>query len=164
MKLGLISLVAMAIAIAAPAKAVTYHVVFNGPIYDADLLVKTNAANLATSISGTQTGLQGGVVTSLVSETLSPKYGFFWDNLLTGTPNYLTLGGLMWNNSDGSIANLFLQGTDYHLYGGSGSSYYFDDIGKISVSAVPLPSALPLLAAGLLGLGGIALRRRKSAA
>lgn len=44
------------------------------------------------------------------------------------------------------------------------STPYGPALDNVSVSAVPLPAALPLLASGLLGLGLISRRRRRSAA
>ena len=164
MKFGFTALATIAILWAVPAHATTYNVKFDGSTYVANLFVMTDASNLATSISGTQTGPQGGTVTGLVSESQSGNFGFYWDNLLSPTSTYLTSGGLLWTNSDSSIANLFYENGQFQLIGGNGSGgYYTFDSGTLTVSAVPLPGALPLFAAGLIGIAGLATGRRKRA-
>ena len=163
MKFGFTVLATISIMLAVPAHATTYNVKFDGSFYDANLLVVTDASNLATNISGTQTGLQGGTVTGLLPASQSGNFGFYWDNLLSPTSTYLTSGGLLWTNSDTSIANLFYENGQFQLIGGNGSGgYYTFDSGTLTVSAVPLPGALPLFAAGLIGLAGLATGRRKS--
>ena len=163
MKIGFTALATLSILLAVPAQAATYNVKFDGSTYDANLVVVTNASNLATSISGTQTGPQGGTVTGLLPESQSGNFGFYWDNLLSPTSTFLTTGGLLWTNSDFTIANLFYQDGQFQLIGGNGSGgYYTFDSGTLTVSAVPLPGALPLFAAGLIGLAGLATGRRKA--
>lgn len=59
-------------------------------------------------------------------------------------------------------------GTDSHTCGGSGSTYNctnvaFDDVTLRAASEVPIPAALPLLAAGLGAMGFMGWRRRRKA-
>jgi hypothetical protein len=52
----------------------------------------------------------------------------------------------------------------YLLFNDAGSDRDFDDMAvKVSISAVPLPAALPLFATLLAGLGGLAWRRKTGA-
>ena len=44
------------------------------------------------------------------------------------------------------------------------NSYWGPAVGNVSVSAVPLPAALPMFGAALVGLGGLARRRAKKSA
>lgn len=82
--------------------------------------------------------------------------------------NVLALGGFDLFD-DGGFINSFLFGSDFSALGLSGDVFGFrfhDEefyIETMTVSAVPLPAALPLFGAALLGMGYLGRRRKNRA-
>ena len=152
-----------AVLAAGAAHAATYELHFTGTDISGDLLAQTNASDVITSITGSF------VDTALSASpyTLAGTSGYASaDNLLVGTPSYVTFSGISFSTSAGD-------GNDFNLFDNGGGNYFLlaqsNDSGggtydgmpqvALSVTAVPEPANMALMVAGLLGLAVVSRRR-----
>lgn len=134
-----------------PAKALTYHITFDSSVFDLSANAVINGTNDVLSITGFVTGPNGGAITGL--NPGDPSWSI--DNKLfpASTP-VVTNGGILFDAA-GWTYNLYSVGTSlYYLSTFNPDNTWFNPgiEGKVSVNQVPLPPALLLFGAGLLGL------------
>jgi hypothetical protein len=98
--------------------------------------------------------------TDLIGDTSMPisSNGLVFSVATPSTPN-LQLGANIWWNG-GESYTLFLAGNSLTQ---GGPIVYQGINGSVAISAVPLPGALPLFGAALIGLGAYGRRRAKKA-
>jgi hypothetical protein len=153
----------LALTAAGSAHAGTYELHFTGTDISGDLVALTNASDVITSLSGSFTD----TALSPAAYTLTGISGYAAaDNHLVATPSFVTYSGLSFSTSAGA-------GNDFNLFDNGGGNYFLlaqsNDPGgaayagmpqlSFSVTAVPEPSNLALLLAGLLGFIGVTRRR-----
>lgn len=134
----------------------TPNVAFNGFGNDASLSRTTAFDFLGGSFTGawndglsvTLTGLLDGLQKFTTTFTVN-----------TAGP---ILEALNWSNID-TVTFHSEGGTDNPALSGSGEHFVMDDLKVSDVSAVPLPAALPMFGVALLGLGAVAVQRRRAA-
>lgn len=85
--------------------------------------------------------------------------------MFTADGTHVDWYGLLWENLDGSVANLYLENGAYILsianpHTGNYAYWANGDVGTQDVASVSLPGSVLLLATGLLGLGAIGRKRQ----
>lgn len=154
-------------ALVTPANAVTYNFNFDGAAFDVFGQVTTDGFDVATNISGTITGPQGGgSFNTLIPTGTAPWTGTWsWDNIFANLVTPVTNGGILWQNADNSIANLYSVGSLIYLSVANPDLGFYNpgDLGTLTFEAspVPVPAALPLLASAVGGIGIMGWRRRR---
>jgi len=130
--------------------------IFLGAVQGSDIL----------AITGVVSGPGGGPITGLLLNPNQPNpnvaYGFLYDNVRFGPPQYLDTNGVLFT-TPGIVWNLWGNGpTDYELYayGVTDSHGTLTD----SPAPTPLPSTWTMLLIGLVGLGFVAHRQSRSRA
>ena len=157
---------AMSLALTAgSAHAAVYDLQFTGTDVSGDVFAQTTGNNVTAiwgSVTDSEVGAGTFAVTGLNSYAAS-------DNTLTAGSPYVTLGGLSFSTAGGGNYNLSNLGG----YDGLNGFYFLSsvlnpgggvsDVGMTSISmevtAVPEPSNLALIVAGMLGLFGVTRRR-----
>lgn len=155
---------ALALTAASSARAETFELKFTGTGVWGDIFATTSSSNVVTSIHGqvadSELGAGSFFVTGLSSYASS-------DNTLGSAAPYVTLGGLSFTTAGGGDFNL----ADLSSYDGRGAMLLSSVLNpgggvgapmtaiSFSVTAVPEPGNLMLMAAGVLGLFGLARRR-----
>lgn len=161
---GIAAAALAAIVFTTPTQAATYSIVFDGAAFDMSALISTDALNNVTGISGSVTGPQGaGSINNLVP-VVSPFQGtWIYDNLFTALAPHVTNGGVLFQTLGGVVFNLYSTTTSFFLSVGNPQGIYYNpgDLGTLQVSEIPLPAALPLLAAALGGLGLLGRSRKR---
>jgi hypothetical protein len=154
----------LALAAASSANATSYELHFTGTDITGSLVATTNAGNVITSIAGSFTDLD----LSPSAYTLTGTSGYAAaDNHLVDTPSFVTYSGISFATTAGA-------GHDFNIFDNGGGNYYLlaqstDPIGfayagmpqlSFAVTAVPEPASVVLMLAGMVGLAGLAQRRR----
>jgi hypothetical protein len=155
---------ALALTAANSVRAETFELKFTGTDVWGDIFATMSSANVVTSIRGqvsdSDLGAGSFFITGLSSYASS-------DNTLVATSPYVTLGGLSFTTAGGGDFNL----ADLSSYDGRGAMLLSSVLNpgggvgapmtpiSFSVTAVPEPGNLMLMAAGALGLFGLARRR-----
>jgi len=157
--------VALALSVTSNAHAETLELKFIGTDVWGDIFATTSSTHLVTAISGqvgdTEVGPGPFTVTGLSSYAAS-------DNKLAGSDPFVSLGGLSFTTAGGgdyNFANLASYNNGGYVLlssvldpGGGVSSVGMTSL-TFSVTSIPEPSNLALMAAGLLGLLGVTRRR-----
>jgi hypothetical protein len=153
----------LALTAAGSAHAGTYELHFTGTDISGNFVALTNASDVITSITGSFTD----TALSPSAYTISGTSGYAAaDNHLVATPSFVTYSGLSISTSAGA-------GNDFNIFDNGGGNYYLlaqsTDPGgaayggmpqlSFSVTAVPEPSSLALMLAGVLGFIGVTRRR-----
>jgi hypothetical protein len=122
------------------------------------------SGGLATNGSITVVGTSADGTYSLIPTSTPGSGAFTYDNqVTTGTPN-LTNGGLLFGNPGSQEFNIWYSGPDYGLWGYSGiyptgPGFSPQSYGSFTLTAVPIPPAVLLLASGLISFFGFARRK-----
>ncbi|MEO8440995.1 MAG: PEP-CTERM sorting domain-containing protein [Betaproteobacteria bacterium] len=140
----------------------------SGILTTADTLNAVNGYDIL-GITGSVTGVGGGVITSLVSNPGQPfptiNYGFQYDNVIYPTAaQTLDISGVLFTTVGGAIWNLWGNTpTDYQLYSYSPVAV---DVrgGSMTLTAVPEPGTYAMMLAGLGLMGFVASRRKQKTA
>ena len=151
-----------AIVFTTPAQAATYNIFFDGTAFDVNALINTDAFNNVTGISGNVIGPLGAGPIDILVPLGNPSW--IYDNLFTALTPPVTNGGILFQTLSGVMFNLYSTATSYFLSVGPpppDTFYNPGDEGTLTVSQVPLPAALPLLAAALSGLGFLGRSRHR---
>lgn len=164
---GIVAIALSAIATIAPARASTYNLTFHGDVFDVDATLSTDALDNVLTISGTVAGPNGysTTIANLVPTTTSLYHDLWlWNNLFDDSEPHVDWYGLLWQNTDGSIANYYLANGNFILSmanpnTGNYSYWANGDVGLQSVAAVPVPAAIWFLGSSLLGLAFLGRRR-----
>ena len=156
-------LAALALAAAGAAHAETFEFKFTGDGVTGDIFANAAAAGSPiTSIYGSLTDANVGAGTFVVTGLSGYANA---DNQLGSTAPWVTYSGLSFATDTGGSFNLFDNGGTYQLLtsllnsGGYANATGSTDL-SMTVSVVPEPGALALMAAGLLGLFGVSRRRQ----
>lgn len=166
--------VAAVLLFAGAAKADSIQVTYSGSGISGWLNLTMNSLGggvyQVTSISGSQNGnsILGMVPTVPSNRKYMPDGNYYaYDNLIyPGSSPLLDSLGLLFNiaGSTTNPANIYWNGTSYmestYLGGGNFPNDFTWMPINVSVSAVPEPSTLALMGAGMIALGGL-LRKRK---
>lgn len=158
----------VALASTTPTQAATYRFDYDGGLFDVSANVTTDSADIVQSITGSIAGPNGYTTTisSIVpTSTSNYKNLWIWNNVFTADGSHIDWYGLLWENLDGSVANLYLDNGAYILsianpHTGNYSYWANGDAGTQAVSSVPLPGSVFLLGTGLLGLGLLGRKRQ----
>lgn len=139
-----------------------------GILTTADTLNAVNGYDIL-GITGSVTGVGGGVITSLVSNPGQPfptiDHGFQYDNVIfPSAAQTLDFSGVLFTTAGGAIWNLWGNTpTDYQLYSYSPVAV---DVrgGSMTLTAVPEPGTYAMMLAGLGLMGFVASRRKQRTA
>jgi len=156
--------VALALTAAGAARAETFELKFTGTGVSADLFAVAASANApVTSISGWLTDASVGPGTFGVTGLSGYAAA---DNLLRSPAPYVSYSGLSFTTDAGGSFNLFDDNGHYQLLtsilnpGGYADAAGSVSLSSLTVTVVPEPGPLALIAAGLLGLAGVKRRRQ----
>lgn len=178
----LASVALVAATVGLPAKAATYDVDFTGTdgsgAVTADMVLNVVGGQVVSG-TGTISQAQWGTakMTFLSSPNLSTVYEFNGGTELFGDDNAFPISGngIVFNvgtaatpgsqyQTGGGFAIWSTGGNTYQTFladGVNGSTHLWEYVsGTATVSAVPLPGALPLFGSALVGIGALARRRR----
>lgn len=167
------------------AQAATYDVIFTGTdslgTVTANMILNVTGGNVVSgtgTITTGQSGTQGwgtASMTFLSSPTLATVYEFNGGTELFNDDNAFPIDGygLAFNVGTPAKVGQYQTGGGFGIWLVGGNTYQaglFDFVnggheweevnGTVNVSTVPLPAALPMMAAALVGLGAIGLRRK----
>jgi hypothetical protein len=155
-------LAALALTAAGSARAEMFEFQFTGNGVTGDIFANAVSEGAPiTSISGSLTDANVGAGTFTVTGLSSYASA---DNQLGATSPWVTYSGLSFTTDTGGSFNLFDNNGTYQLLTSLlNAGGYADATGstnlQMTVSVVPEPGALALMAAGLLGLFGVSRRR-----
>jgi len=96
------------------------------------------------------------------SFNLSPLGAFYYNNIVYSSAPYLDINGLLFTDKSGDIeVNIWGNGpaTPYSVWEYASGRSYFSSNDNVAFNAVPEPSTLILLGVGVMGLGGLRLRK-----
>jgi hypothetical protein len=165
----------------APAVANTYDVTFTGSAFDVSAVINTSSTLDAlrgydiTSISGTVTGLLGGVPSGAIGVLMSNpgqqpgtegtyyagSYGWNYDNVLFAGAIPFDNNGVLFSFGSGILGNIYSVGSTFYFSVDNPSQYWDPgDVGSLQVSPTPIPGTLWLFATGLGLVGWVGWRRQ----
>lgn len=102
----------VALAATTPAQAATYRFEYDGSLFDVSANVTTDASDIVQLITGSVVGPNGysTTISSIVpTSTNNYKNLWIWNNVFTADGPHIDWYGLLWENLDGSVANLYLE-------------------------------------------------------